>query len=71
MVIYFPSGGTWNPLILVLIINHLDLLFGTQEGPRRLKPFPPCNSEMGESSNREFFELGKALWGLAWLQLFL
>ena len=31
------------------------------------KAFSPCISEMGESSNGGFFELGKALWGEACL----
>ena len=38
IVIYIPLGGTRSPVI-ILIINYLNLLFGTWGRPRRLKLF--------------------------------
>ena len=38
--IYLPSGGVRSFVTVVLIINCLILLFGSQGGPRSLKPPP-------------------------------
>ena len=39
IAVSIPSGGTTSPVTLVVVIDCLSMLFGTQGRPRRLKSF--------------------------------
>ena len=55
IAVSIPSGGTTSPVPLVVVINCLSMLFGTQGRPRRLKSF--------------FFFLPNKKWG-PWRDIF-
>ena len=58
LCLFFPHSLT------SLINNCLNLLFGTQEKPGRLKPF----STNMQGTNRRTFVPRKSPWGPAWFQ---